>query len=196
MVFVVVRHEISVGGERRAARGTRHRLSRAVRRAGARQTGASPPPSRIAGAPSAPGPVELFRYSALTFNSHRIHYDRDYATGVEGYPGLVVHGPLIATLLVDNFLRWSPQAPIAGSSIAQNRRCSMERGSTSARRRRRTAPGYGRRPRAHRSRWKATCLSSASSVLTESLTTSSPRRRGSSVVGPCGGKLDPRFSRG
>jgi len=43
----------------------------------------------------------LFRYSALTFNSHRIHYDRPYATTVEGYPGLVVHGPLIATLLVD-----------------------------------------------------------------------------------------------
>jgi 3-methylfumaryl-CoA hydratase len=43
----------------------------------------------------------LFRYSALTFNSHRIHYDRRYATEVEGYPGLVVHGPLIATLLLD-----------------------------------------------------------------------------------------------
>ena len=48
-----------------------------------------------------PDPVLLFRYSALTFNSHRIHYDRDYATRVEGYPGLVVHGPLIATLLAD-----------------------------------------------------------------------------------------------
>lgn len=43
----------------------------------------------------------LFRYSALTFNSHRIHYDRRYATQVEGYPGLVVHGPLISTLLLD-----------------------------------------------------------------------------------------------
>jgi 3-methylfumaryl-CoA hydratase len=43
----------------------------------------------------------LFRYSALTFNGHRIHYDRRYATEVEGYPGLVVHGPLIATLLLD-----------------------------------------------------------------------------------------------
>lgn len=45
--------------------------------------------------------VLLFRYSALTFNGHRIHYDRRYVTEVEGYPGLVVHGPLIATLLVD-----------------------------------------------------------------------------------------------
>ena len=45
--------------------------------------------------------VLLFRYSALTFNAHRIHYDRRYATEVEGYPGLVVHGPLVATLLLD-----------------------------------------------------------------------------------------------
>ena len=43
--------------------------------------------------------VQLFRYSALTFNGHRIHYDRTYATEVEGYPGLVVHGPLMATML-------------------------------------------------------------------------------------------------
>ena len=43
----------------------------------------------------------LFRYSALTFNGHRIHYDRRYVTEVEGYPGLIVHGPLIATLLLD-----------------------------------------------------------------------------------------------
>lgn len=43
----------------------------------------------------------LFRYSALTFNSHRIHYDADYARDVEGYPGVIVHGPLLATLLLD-----------------------------------------------------------------------------------------------
>ena len=48
-----------------------------------------------------PDPVLLFRFSALTFNSHRIHYDRSWATEVEGYPGLVVHGPLTTTLLVD-----------------------------------------------------------------------------------------------
>jgi 3-methylfumaryl-CoA hydratase len=48
-----------------------------------------------------PDDVLLFRYSALTFNGHRIHYDRRYVTEVEGYPGLIVHGPLIATLLVD-----------------------------------------------------------------------------------------------
>ena len=48
-----------------------------------------------------PDDVLLFRYSALTFNGHRIHYDRKYVTEVEGYPGLIVHGPLIATLLLD-----------------------------------------------------------------------------------------------
>jgi len=48
-----------------------------------------------------PDPVLLFRYSALTFNGHRIHYDQPYVTGVEGYRGLIVHGPLIAVLLLD-----------------------------------------------------------------------------------------------
>jgi 3-methylfumaryl-CoA hydratase len=47
----------------------------------------------------------LFRYSALTFNSHRIHYDVDYARDIEGYPGLVVHGPLLVTLLLDSAVR-------------------------------------------------------------------------------------------
>jgi 3-methylfumaryl-CoA hydratase len=48
-----------------------------------------------------PTPTLLFRFSALTFNAHRIHYDRPYATDVEGYPGLVVHGPLTAVLLME-----------------------------------------------------------------------------------------------
>jgi 3-methylfumaryl-CoA hydratase len=48
-----------------------------------------------------PDPVLLFRFSALSFNSHRIHYDRAWAMDVEGYPGLVVHGPLTSTLLID-----------------------------------------------------------------------------------------------
>jgi 3-methylfumaryl-CoA hydratase len=51
--------------------------------------------------PVHPSPTLLFRYSALTFNAHRIHYDLPYAQDVEGYPGLVVHGPLTATLLAD-----------------------------------------------------------------------------------------------
>lgn len=59
-----------------------------------------------------PCPVLLFRYSALTFNGHRIHYDQPYATRVEGYPGLIVHGPLIATLLVDLVRRERPDATL------------------------------------------------------------------------------------
>ena len=58
-----------------------------------------------------PDAVLLFRYSALTFNSHRIHYDRPYVTQVEACPGLVVHGPLIAALLV-NLVRRHSQRPL------------------------------------------------------------------------------------
>jgi itaconyl-CoA hydratase/mesaconyl-C4 CoA hydratase len=56
----------------------------------------------------APDAVRLFRYSAVTFNGHRIHYDDRYVREVEGYPGLVVHGPLIATLMVRAFIRAHP----------------------------------------------------------------------------------------
>lgn len=70
--------------------------------------GAQSAPAKSAAPPSAQhrethmaDPVLLFRYSALTFNGHRIHYDRDYVTKVEGYPGLIVHGPLQAALIVE-----------------------------------------------------------------------------------------------
>ena len=59
-----------------------------------------------------PDPVQLFRYSAVTFNGHRIHYDMPYARDVEGYPGLVVHGPLIATRMVQAFLNSHPGARV------------------------------------------------------------------------------------
>jgi 3-methylfumaryl-CoA hydratase len=64
-----------------------------------------------------PTDVLLFRYSALTFNGHRIHYDRRYATEVERYPGLVVHGPLIATLLLDLLRRNLPGATVSRFSF-------------------------------------------------------------------------------
>jgi 3-methylfumaryl-CoA hydratase len=64
-----------------------------------------------------PDPVLLFRYSAVTFNSHRIHYDHPYVTKVEGYPGLVVHGPLTATLLVDLFRRSKPETALRAFSF-------------------------------------------------------------------------------
>lgn len=56
-----------------------------------------------------PSPVMLFRYSAVTFNGHRIHYDYPYTNGVEGYPGLVVHGPLIATKVLQSFTEANPE---------------------------------------------------------------------------------------
>jgi 3-methylfumaryl-CoA hydratase len=59
-----------------------------------------------------PDPVLLFRYSALTFNGHRIHYDLNYVTEVEGYSGLIVHGPLIATLLMELVRAHYPQEQI------------------------------------------------------------------------------------
>lgn len=62
-----------------------------------------------------PDAVLLFRYSAATFNGHRIHYDRDYARSAEGYPGLVVHGPLTATLLVRLAARAAKAQPSAFS---------------------------------------------------------------------------------
>jgi 3-methylfumaryl-CoA hydratase len=72
-------------------------------------TPGSPATAKPAGAPPAAkhrethfaDPVLLFRYSALTFNGHRIHYDRDYVTKVEGYPGLIFHGPMQAALLIE-----------------------------------------------------------------------------------------------
>ena len=57
------------------------------------------------------GPVRLFRYSAATYNAHRIHYDRDYARETEKYPGLVVHGPMQATLLMEAAQRHTEQTP-------------------------------------------------------------------------------------
>ncbi len=59
-----------------------------------------------------PSAAFLFRYSALIFNAHRIHYDHPYTVDVEGYPGLVVHGPLLATLLADLVRRERPESTI------------------------------------------------------------------------------------
>lgn len=60
-----------------------------------------------------PDPVQLFRFSALTFNGHRIHFDRDYAKNVENYGGLVIHGPFLAMLLIDLFTRSCPDHEIS-----------------------------------------------------------------------------------
>ena len=120
LAFVTVRHELSVDD---APAGVEEQDI--VYRSEPDQTGprrttpetpgtsAVPEPPEIPGTPAAPDPpgawraelatdpVLLFRFSALTYNGHRIHYDRPYATQVEGYPDLVVHGPLLALLALE-----------------------------------------------------------------------------------------------
>jgi 3-methylfumaryl-CoA hydratase len=59
-----------------------------------------------------PTAVELFRFSAITFNGHRIHYDADYCRDVEGYPDLVVHGPLLVHRILDAFARHRPGSEV------------------------------------------------------------------------------------
>ena len=114
LVFVKVRHEIRRNGASQVALTEHHNI---VYRAAAEPGDVAPPPL-AAPAESAwtrrivPDDVLLFRYSALTFNGHRIHYDRKYATEVEGYPGLIVHGPLIATLLMDLLRRQKPDVQV------------------------------------------------------------------------------------
>jgi len=72
---------------------------------------APPPPVATHRESHMADPVLLFRYSALTFNGHRIHYDRDYVTKVEGYPGLIFHGPLQAAFIVELAARLHGGAP-------------------------------------------------------------------------------------
>lgn len=110
LVFVLVRHEV------RNAQGLALTEEHDIVYRAAAKPGDPVPPPQAAPADAAwsreivPDDVLLFRYSALTFNGHRIHYDRRYVTEVEGYPGLIVHGPLIATLLVDLARRQRPDA--------------------------------------------------------------------------------------
>ena len=115
LVFVKVRHDIHRALEASPALIEVHDL---VYRDAPTADAPAPPPTF---APKTcawereirPDPVLLFRYSALTFNGHRIHYDRRYVTEVEGYPGLIVHGPLIATLLLDLLRREMPDSDVS-----------------------------------------------------------------------------------
>jgi len=116
LVFVTVRHEISNG----EGLGIVDEHDIVFRDQAAPGTTPAPPsaPSDHAWERAIhPDSVFLFRYSALTFNGHRIHYDRRYTMEVEGYPGLVVHGPLIATLLLDLLRRQMPSVQVAKFSF-------------------------------------------------------------------------------
>jgi len=115
LVFVKVRHELRCNGSAEPAIVEFHDI---VYREARRPDDVEPPPQAAAAGAAwqrviVPDDVLLFRYSALTFNGHRIHYDRKYVTEVEGYPGLIVHGPLIATLLMDLVRRNAPDADVA-----------------------------------------------------------------------------------
>lgn len=115
LVIVTVRHEIGAAGTL-AVTDEHDIVYREAPPPGdtAAKPAAPAEPARMAGfrRTIVPDPVLLFRYSALTFNGHRIHYDWRYATEVEGYPGLVVHGPLQATLLLDLLDRELPAARV------------------------------------------------------------------------------------
>jgi 3-methylfumaryl-CoA hydratase len=114
LLFVKVRHEVRRQGAEAVALTEHHNI---VYRGAPTPDDVAPPPV-AAPAQAAwsrrivPDDVLLFRYSALTFNGHRIHYDRKYVTEVEGYPGLIVHGPLIATLLMDLLRHQMPGVPV------------------------------------------------------------------------------------
>jgi len=115
LVFVKVRHELRCNDSAEPALVEFHDI---VYREAQGPNDASPPPQAAPEGAAwqrliVPDDVLLFRYSALTFNGHRIHYDRKYVTEVEGYPGLIVHGPLIATLLLDLLRRQQPDADVA-----------------------------------------------------------------------------------
>jgi 3-methylfumaryl-CoA hydratase len=119
LVFVTVRHRFSVG-DRVALEETQDLVYR-----GGGSGGGEAAPERVEAAPweraVQPDPVMLFRYSALTFNGHRIHYDHPYVTREEGYPGLIVHGPLISTFLLDLLRRHRPEARLAEFSFRARR---------------------------------------------------------------------------
>ncbi len=113
LVFVTVEHVFEQGGQT-CLRELQHLVYREAPTAAAPlPPGAQPPDAPQWQRDWQPDPVQLFRYSALTYNGHRIHYDRDYATAQEFYPALVVHGPLLATRLLDLLQRERPQAAIA-----------------------------------------------------------------------------------
>jgi len=115
LCFVRVRHEVS-SPRGLALREFHDIVYRPDPVPGAAEPAYEEAPASVMADRVVPDDTLLFRYSALTFNGHRIHYDRRYVTQVEGYPGLVVHGPLMATLLAGFGQRqFSGRAPAAFS---------------------------------------------------------------------------------
>jgi 3-methylfumaryl-CoA hydratase len=124
LAFVTIRDEFTVDGAVRIIdeqdlvyrSGAPSRAAQAAEQAPRQTAGApgTPEPAAEWEFSVTPDPVLLFRFSALTANAHRIHYDERYATTVEGFPGLLVHGPLLALLLLE-----LPRRHAAGSRVAR-----------------------------------------------------------------------------
>ncbi len=121
LAFFTIEHRFSCGGRLCVAEEERLVFREAAKPEQARQPGQSPPSDPAFSRIVTPDPVLLFRFSALIFNCHRIHYDLAYATGVELYPGLVVHGPLLALLLLDLVRRELPGAQIRDFAFRAHR---------------------------------------------------------------------------
>ena len=100
LCFVSVQHEITTP-RGVAIRERQDIVYRDITKSAPATKPATAPPSAKHRESHTADEVLLFRYSALTFNGHRIHYDRDYVTKVEGYPGLIFHGPMQAAFLVE-----------------------------------------------------------------------------------------------
>ena len=108
MVFVTVQHTISGAGGVSFVEEL-DIVYREAAKAGEKPRDPKPaPPAATWSRPLVPAPVLLFRFSALTFNGHRIHYDQPYVTGTEGYPGLIVHGPMLGMLQMELARRSNP----------------------------------------------------------------------------------------
>lgn len=101
LCFVTIAHEIFQDGQSRLAEEHDIVYGEHAAPDAKKNPPAAAPDHADFSRPVTPSEILLFRYSALTFNGHRIHYDADYARDVEGYAGLVFHGPLTATLLLD-----------------------------------------------------------------------------------------------
>jgi 3-methylfumaryl-CoA hydratase len=108
MVFVTVEHTVS-GPDGRALVEEHDIVYREAAKPGETQRAAKPAPADATWSKTIMAdPVLLFRFSALTFNGHRIHYDQPYVTGTEGYPGLIVHGPLMGMVQIELARRANP----------------------------------------------------------------------------------------
>jgi 3-methylfumaryl-CoA hydratase len=122
LVFVTARHEI-LAGDAPSLIEEQDLVFRSAETAWGARARPSRRPMQVSEATRVhqPTPAELFRFSALTFNAHRIHYDRDYAREVEGYPALVVQGPWVALLLMDHYLRRCPDSRVRAFSFRAER---------------------------------------------------------------------------